>query len=435
MVGFYFSVKLGFMTYTKTVLKNGLRIITVPMKDNQTVTVMTLVETGSNYETKDVNGISHFLEHMCFKGTTKRPTAAHINNELDSLGSQSNAFTGTEYTGYWAKAHHSKVNNLLDVVSDVYLNSTLPEKEIEKEKGVIIEELNMYQDLPQVKVGEIFGELLYGDQPAGRPIIGTRENIKKMTREDFVKYRQAHYVAKATTVVVAGKIQEKKIISQIEKLFSGISKGKKSGKEKVKESQKAPQAKVFFKETDQTHLVIGFRSFDRYDKRNTELSILSVILGGGMSSRLFQKMREELGICYYVRSGKDSSTTHGSFNISAGVSNTRVSEAITGILDEVKKIVKEAVPKDELRKAKDYMIGNMFLGLESSDSLADFFGFQELMHDKKILTSDDIVSKIEKVAAKDIQKVAQEILKNENLNLAIVGPFKDSSEFLQLLKI
>ena len=146
-------------------------------------------------------------------------------------------------------------------------------------------------------------------------------------------------------------------------------------------------------------------------------------------------MREELGICYYIRSGKDSSTTHGSFNISAGVSNTRVSEAITGILDEVKKIVKEAVPKDELRKAKDYMIGNMFLGLESSDSLADFFGFQELMHDKKILTSDDIVSKIEKVAAKDIQKVAQEILKNENLNLAIVGPFKDSSEFLQLLKI
>lgn len=423
------------MTFTKTTLKNGLRIITVPMKDNETVTVMALVEAGSNYETKDINGISHFLEHMCFKGTEKRPAASVINSELDSLGSQSNAFTGNEYTGYWAKAHYSKVENILDVVSDIYLNSKLSESEIEKEKGVIIEEINMYQDLPRAKVAEIFEELVYGDQPAGRPIIGPRENIKKMTREDFVKYREAHYVAKATTVVVAGKINEKKIIKSIEELFKNAPKGKKGSIAKVVESQKAPQAKVFFKETDQTHLILGFRAYNRYDKRNTILGLLSTVLGGGMSSRLFQKIREELGICYYVRSGKDALTTHGNFSISAGVSNSRVKEAISGILEEVRKIAQEPVPAQELRKAKDYIVGNMFLGLESSDSLADFYGFQELLHDKKILTPDDIVAKIEKVTAKEIQKVAQEILRNEGLNLAIVGPFKDEKEFLPLLKI
>lgn len=423
------------MNFTKTTLKNGLRIITVPMKDNATVTVMVLVEAGSNYESKEKNGISHFLEHVCFKGTEKRVSSSSINYELDSIGSQSNAFTSSEFTGYWAKAHYSKTDQILDIVSDIYLNPTMPADEIEKEKGVIIEEINMYEDLPQRKVGEIFESLLYGDQPAGRAIIGPRENIKKMTREDFVEYRKAHYVAKATTVVVSGKINEKKIIKDIEKLFSDISKGKKGKIGKVLESQKAPQVKIFFKETDQTHLIIGFRAFDRYDKRNPALSLLSTVLGGGMSSRLFQKMREDLGICYYVRSGKNTYTTHGSFAISAGVANLRVKEAIGGILEEVRRISNESIPEQELRKAKDYKIGNMFLGLESSDSLADFYGFQELMHDKKILTPEDMVLKVEKVTSKDIQKVAKEILKNEGLNLAIVGPFKEEGEFKALLKV
>ena len=423
------------MSFTKTTLKNGLRIITVPMKDNSTVTVMSLVEAGSNYEDKDKNGISHFLEHMCFKGTEKRASSSVINIELDSLGSQSNAFTGNEYTGYWAKAHYSKTEKLLDIVSDIYLNSKFPGEEIEKEKGVIIEEINMYEDLPRAKVEQVFETLLYGDQPAGRAIIGPKENIQKMTREDFVKYHKDHYVAKATTVVVAGKINEKKVIEQIKKLFENISNGKNGKIAKVLEEQKKPQAKIFFKETDQTHMIIGFRAFDRYDKRNTALSLLSTILGGGMSSRLFQKMREELGICYYVRSGKSMYTTHGNFSISAGVSNSRIKEAIKGILDEVKRLVEEPISEIELRKGKDYLIGTMFLGLESSDSLADFYGFQELLHDKKIKTPEDLVIKIEKITSKEIQKVAQEILKNEGLNLAMVGPFKNAGEFSPLLRL
>lgn len=423
------------MNFTKTTLKSGLRIITVPMKDNSTVTVMSLVEAGSNYESKDKNGISHFLEHMCFKGTEKRPSASIINTELDSLGSQSNAFTGNEYTGYWAKAHYSKAEKLLDIVSDIYLNSKFPSEELEKEKGVIIEEINMYEDLPRMKVGEIFEELLYGDQPAGRPIIGPKENIKNMTQADFVKYHKDHYVAKATTVVVAGKMNEKKVIEQISKLFEKVPNGKMSKIDKVLEVQKNPQMKIFYKKTDQTHLVIGFRAFDRYEKRNTTLALLSTVLGAGMSSRLFQKMREELGICYYVRSSKSAYRTHGYFSISAGVSNTRVKEAINGILEEVRKISNEIIPENELRKAKDYLIGTMYLGLESSDSLADFYGFQELLHDKKIQTPDDIVLKIEKITAKEIQKLAKEILKNEGLNLAIVGPFNGEAEFLPLLRL
>ena len=423
------------MNYKKTTLKNGLRIITVPMKDNNTTTVMVLVEAGSNYEDKKNNGISHFLEHVCFKGTDKRPTSAVINHELDAIGSQSNAFTGNEYTGYYAKAHHSKTEKLMDIVSDIYLNSTLPEAEIEKEKGVIVEEINMYEDLPQRKVVEVYENLLYDGSSAGLTILGPRENIKNMKREDFLNYRNEHYLSGATTVVVSGKMNEQKVIKQIEKLFSGIKKGKPAVLPKVSFVQKKPQVKLFYKETDQTHLVIGFRAFERGDRRNSTLGLLSTILGGGMSSRLFQKMREELGICYYVRSSKNTYRTHGDFAISAGVSNARVREAVSGIMAEIKKMTVESISEAELRKAKDYSIGNMFLALESSDSLADFFGFQELLHDKKIKTAEDIVKDIEKVSSKDILKLSKEIFKNSSLNLAVVGPYKDEKEFLDILSV
>ncbi len=421
--------------FKKTTLRNGLRIVTVPMKDNDTVTVMVVVEAGSNYENKDINGISHFLEHVCFKGTEKRPSSALINHELDAMGSQSNAFTGNEYTGYYAKAHHSKTENLVDIVSDIYLNSTLPAGEIEKEKGVIIEEINMYEDLPQRKVVDVYENLLYAGTAAGLTILGPRENIQKMKREDFEKYREKHYVSGATTVVVAGKMNEKKVVKQIEKLFAGIRKGKPVSLPKLSFVQKKPQIKIFHKDTDQTHLIVGFRGYPRGDKRNTTLALLSVVLGGGMSSRLFQKMREELGICYYVRSSKNSYRTHGDFSISAGVSNARVREAVEGILGEVKRMIKEKVSDAELRKAKDYSIGNMYLGLESSDSLADFYGFQELLHDKKIRTPEDMVKDIEKVKAADIQKLAKEIFKDETLNFAVVGPYKDEKEFEDILTI
>jgi predicted Zn-dependent peptidase len=422
------------MKYTKTVLPNGLRIITVPMKDNPTVTVMVLVETGSKYENKNNNGLSHFLEHMCFKGTAKRPSTFIIASELDSIGAKSNAFTNTEYTGYYAKAEHRYLPKILDVVSDIYLNPTFPEQELNKEKGVVIEEINMYEDLPHHKVAEAFEKLLYGDQPAGWPIIGNKNNIKKMTRNDLLQYRKDHYVASATVVVVSGSINEKEVIKEVKKTFANIPAGNKKKKIKVKEVQKSPQAKVIHKKTDQTHFILGFRAFDVYDERNWSLMLLSAILGRGMSSRLFIKIREELGLCYYIRSSLNTSTDHGYFAVSAGVGNAKIKEALKAVIGELKKIKSEGVEESELRKAKDFMIGNMALDLESSDDYADFYGFQEVYREP-ILTREGYVKKIEAVTTADILKVAGTVFKKEKMNLSVIGPFKKEGDFLPLMQI
>jgi predicted Zn-dependent peptidase len=420
------------MKHTKTKLKNGLRVITVPMKDNPTVTVLVVVETGSKYETKEKNGISHFLEHMCFKGTERRPSAHAISAELDGLGSQYNAFTSQEYTGYYAKSDAKHFKQIFDVVSDIYLNSTFPEAEMQKEKGVIVEEINMYEDMPHRHVQDLFTKLLYGDQPAGWNIAGTRENVRAMTREDFVEYKAAHYVPKATTVIVSGKVKEKDVQKEVERVFGALKNNKKSDKLAVIEKQTKPAVLVQFKKTDQTHLVLGVRTFDTYDKRSPVLSVLSTILGGGMSSRLFIKLREELGVAYYVRANQDASTDHGFFEISAGVSNDRVEEVLREILQECARLVKEPVSAEELAKAKEYIVGNMKLELESSDAWANFFGGQEVMR-KKIQTPEDIEAKIRKVSIKDIQTLAQEMFVTNKLNLVMIGPYEDSAPFLPLL--
>ena len=420
--------------YKKKVLKNGLRIMAVPIKNAPSVTVMSLIEAGSKYENKKNNGISHFLEHMCFKGTNKRPKAIDISREFDSMGAQNNAFTSQEVTGYWAKAHNKHTDKILDIISDMYLHPTFPTADLETEKGVIVEEINMYEDLPQLRVHEVFDELLYGDQPAGWNVAGTKENVRSFNRDDFVNYRKNHYVSGATTIVVAGDIDENDIFKKVEKYFVEIPAGKKTAKKKVLEKQNIPAVKLRFKETDQTHLVMGVRAFNLYDKKMPALRLLSTVLGGGMSSRLFQKMREELGICYYIRSAANELTDHGNLVISAGVDSSRVEEGINGILEEMMKVRDEKVPASELRKAKDFLIGNMYLGLESSDSLARFYGFQEILHEK-IKTPKDIEKEIEKITATDVQKVTKEIITNSKLNLAIVGKYKDEERFKKILKV
>lgn len=409
-----------------------MRIITVPMKENPTTTVLVLVETGSKYENKENNGISHFLEHMCFKGTTKRPTAFDITRELDTIGAQYNAFTSQEYTGYYAKSDYKNLDLILDVVSDLYLNPIFPEKEIEKEKGVIVEEINMYLDSPKSIVGEEFNKLLYGDHPAGWSVAGTKEIVQKMERTNFIDYRNKHYVSSATTVIVAGKINEKDIVKKVTKSFKDIGVWKKEGKEKVLENQKIPQVLVHYKDTDQTHIVLGVRSFNIYNKYNTIIKVMNSVLSGGMSARLFQKMRDEMGICYYIRSSNVKSTDHGSFEISAGVDSKRVKEAVTAILEELNKLKTSLVKSDELNKAKQHLIGNLHLGLESSDSLAEFYGSQEVMR-KDIKKPEDMVKEIKAVTAEEIKFVAERIFKNEGLNLAIVGKFNDDKEFLDVL--
>jgi len=413
--------------------KNGLRVVTIPMKDNPTVTVLVLVGTGSSYEKKEINGISHFLEHMCFKGTIKRPNAQIISHELDSLGCQYNAFTSHEYTGYYAKGDSKNFKQIFDVVSDIYLNSTFPEAEMQKEKGVIIEEINMYEDMPASHVQDLFDDVLYGDQPAGWSVLGTKENITNMVRDNFVNYKESHYVSGNTLIVVSGNITTFDVRKEVNKYFKDIKSTNKVKKIKTKEIQSKPNILVKYKETDQTHFVIGLRSFSLFDKRNTILSLLSGILGAGMSSRLFMKLREEMGVAYYVRAYNDPSSDHGAFQISAGVNNLRTTEVIKTILAECNKLIIEKVSDKELNKVKSFIIGNMKMSLESTDDIANFYGGQELMKNE-IKSLEEKIKEIQKIRSSDIQKMAKLIFKNKSLNLAIIGPYKEKKQFEDILK-
>lgn len=422
------------MKITKKTFPNGLRLIMVPMKESPTVTALVMVETGSKYETKNENGLSHFLEHMCFKGTEKRPRSIDISHELDALGADNNAFTSYEYTGYYAKAHPKHVEKILDVVADLYLNPQFPSAELEKEKGVILEEMNMYEDLPQRKVQEIFTELLYGDQPAGWTILGRKEVIKNARPKDFINYRKKHYTAQATAVVIAGDFNPADITRKAAALFKTIPTTPKSSKKKVIERQSKPQIKIQFKKTDQAHLVLGFRTFPVSDPRSAVLHVLSAVLGSGMSSRLFQKIREELGVAYYVRSSVDELTDHGFFTISTGIDTKRVDEVVKEILNLCKDLKVNKVPDIELQKSKESLLGSFAMGLESSDAVATFVADQEILR-RKIEVPAEIEKKIRKVTADDILKLANQIFTDKNLNLAIVGNIKSGDKLQRILKI
>lgn len=421
------------MKFKKKVLPNGLRMLAVPMADNPTVTVLVLVEAGSKYETKAKNGVSHFLEHMCFKGTANRPNTSELSKELDTLGCESNAFTGQEFTGYYAKGKASDFPKLIDIISDLYLNPLLKEDEIEKEKGVIVDEINMYDDMPMQKVHEVWMNLLYGDQPAGWPLAGPRELVRSMTRKDFVDYRKAHYVASATTVIVSGNIDASASFKEIAKKFKGISEGKKGGKKKTRDVQSAPQVALKHKDTDQTHFVIGVRSFPMYDERSPVLAVLGGVLGSGMSSRLFRKIRDEMGVGYYVNAGNRASTDVGYFAVSAGVANDRLEEVLRVVMDEFNSLKTDLIPDDEIAKVKEHIIGMMYLGLESSDDLAEYYGMQEVTR-REIRTPKERERLIRAVTAEDVRNVARKIFVEKNLNLAIVGPAKDEIALKEILR-
>jgi len=420
--------------FKKTTLKNGLRIITIPKKNTQSLTVLVLVGTGSKYERKETNGISHFLEHMYFKGTKKRPSATAIAETLDKVGGIYNAFTSEEYTGYFAKVAAQHFELALGWVSDIFLNSLLPEKEIEKEKGVIIEEINMIYDNPMSYVQTLWPKLLYGDQPAGWDVAGTKETVSKMTREKLIDYTEKQYVASNTIVSIAGNFNEPLAIKKVKEFFSKIKTTKPIKKPRVIEQQQKPNLLLHFRETDQTHLCLGVRAFDLFHPKRYVQDLLSVILGGMMSSRLFEKIRAELGIAYYINTNSEANPDTGFLFTQTGIDNKNVEKGILTILKEYKKISQERVPVSELKKAKDYLKGKTTLLLESSDAQASFYTGQELL-EKKILTPEEIFKKIDQVSQDDILKVAKDIFQPQKLNLALIGPFKDKKTFEKLLKI
>ncbi len=413
--------------FKKSALKNGLRILTVPMKNANSVTVLLLVGTGSKYETKDINGISHFLEHMFFKGTQKRPNTLAISETLDKIGGQYNAFTSKEVTGFWAKVDKKHTDVALDWISDIFLNSKFDAEELEREKGVVTEELNMYLDTPTSYVSELFEELLYGDTPAGWRIVGEKETIAAYNREKLMDYFQSHYSNDNTVLCVAGDIDQADIEKKLAEYFADIQIRKAAEKLPVKESQSKPGIFLHYKKTDQTHFCLGVRAYDMYDKRRFALQLISVVLGGNMSSRLFISVRERNGLGYYIHTSVDSATDTGYLVTQSGIKNDSLEKAIGLVLKEYKDIRDNGVSPDELQKAKDFVRGSASLSLDSSDALASFYTTQEVMR-QEVMTPEQKLEMIDNVTADDIKKVAKDIFVNAKLNLSVIGPFEEKEK-------
>jgi predicted Zn-dependent peptidase len=421
------------MQYKKTTLKNGLRIITVPMTGTQTATVIVMTGVGSRYETESEAGLSHFIEHMMFKGTQKRPTTLVIAEELDAIGGEYNAFTSKDTTAYYAKVDAQHIETAMDVIADMYLHSKIEEEEIKKEKGAIIQELKMYQDMPARRIGDVFESLLYRNSHLGREIIGYKKTVEKFRRQDFVDYMEKFYVANNTVICVAGKFQEKTILKKLEGYFSQMKKGKKREMEKIVETQNTPAVKIEHKKTDQTHLALGNRAYKANHKNRFALSLLSIILGGNMSSRLFIEVRERRGLAYRIKSNTETYDDCGYFVTQAGVDHGKLEMAVGVILEEYRKIATQKIEERELQKAKDFLKGSAVMHLESSDEVAMFF-IEQTLSKKKIMTLEELFAKIDRVTTNDILRVAQEVLREETLNLAVIGPHKNEAKLKVLLK-
>jgi len=423
------------MKHIRKVLPNGLRLITIPMPSFESATAMVMVGAGSRYETPKNIGISHFLEHMAFKGTIKRPSAMDIAGLIDGVGGEFNAFTSKEITGFYVKAAASNVDLCLDVLSDMLQHSKFDQTEIDKEKGVILEEKNLYEDTPSRHIGDLYEILLYGDTPLGREIVGTKEVINSINRQDFLNYLQSLYSASNLTVVVAGGIQTAEMEKKIEEYFGKMTSFDTIGYYKQVENQIKPALFVQKKTTEQVHIGLGFRTVSIDNEEKHALSVLSAILGGGMSSRLFSEVREKRGLAYYVRTGSEHYLDVGNLVSTAGLDPKRVEEGIEVIVSEYAKISgsKSGITTAELNKAKEYLKGHFVLELEDSRSVAGFFAQAEIL-ERQIETPEEIIAKIDKITIDDVQAVAQKYFKEEQLNLAIIGNFDDRQRFEKLLK-
>ena len=420
------------MQYEKHVLPNGLRVILAPMKEAETVTVLITTATGSRYETKKEGGLSHFLEHMFFKGTKRRPTALSISEELDGVGGEYNAFTSKDRTAYYAKVDRKHVEMALDIVSDIFLNSTLPAEEIDRERGPILQELNMYEDTPVRHVGDVFEVLLYGDHPLGRDIIGTRDNIKGFKRAEFLRYLNRAYVASNVVVGMAGNFDVVWAKSMIERSFADMRTGENPERKGIVEKQKTPAVLLQTKKTDQTHFILGVRSFDFFHEDRHVLAVLSTILGGGMSSRLFMAVRERRGLAYSVHTGTDAYHDAGYLSTQCGVEHENLEKTIAVILEEYKRIATELVPEKELLKAKEHIKGSMAMHLESSDDIVGYLVDQEVLKGEIVLPKDRY-EKIDAVTSEDVRRVAEMIFRPERLNLAVIGPQKSAKKLEKML--
>lgn len=422
------------MKFTKKVLANGLTIIEAPSTDAESVVVDFFVKTGSRSESAKESGISHFLEHFLFKGTKKYPTALAISTLIDSIGGEMNANTGKEHTQFYIKAASQHLELIFEVLTDMIQNPLFDEAELEREKGVIVEEINMYKDTPMYEIENILEQQMWPHEALGRDIAGTKETVTKFTREMFLDYIDRHYQMPNMILGVSGKYNQSQLNKLIEKYWKKIPKKKYHSWEKAKDEQKSLRIKVQHKETEQAHLALGFKGLKYGDKRNSAQSVLSAILGGGMSSRLFIEVRERRGLGYYVRASGSNYQDTGVFNIGAGVQVIKIEEAIKVIMDELDKIKRYPVSEEELTKAKEFLKGKTILALEDNQIRLDWFLDRAAFY-PKITTPKEAFEKIDKVTSKDVQSLAKELFRKEKMSLAVIGPYKDDKRFKNLLTI
>ncbi len=413
-------------------LENGLKVITTPIKGTKSVTVLCLVGAGSRYETKDINGISHFLEHLFFKGAERYKNAAEVSSAIDSVGGDFNAFTGKEYAGYYVKLASHQKEVAFNVIGDMMLNATLIQEEIDKERGVILEEYNMYQDTPMYQVGWDFERLLFGDQPMGWDQIGTKDTIKGITRDQIVDYKHALYTPDNAVISIAGNITEEEAVELAKKYFSFTDGNHTIHPAPYKKMDTGKKVILQEKKTEQAHLIIGTEGVPARDKDEFTEKILSVILGGNMSSRMFLNVREAKGLSYYIRTTTDDYNDIGAISTSAGVDLSRVDLAIEAILEEYRKITEEKVGDQELNKAKEFMKGKIILRLEDSEEYAHLMGKQALLY-PEIDSVDNILKKIDAVTADDVLRLSQQLLQEDKFRMALIGPYDDEEHFADLL--
>ncbi|MCR4276931.1 MAG: insulinase family protein [Candidatus Roizmanbacteria bacterium] len=437
-------------------LKNGLQVIFVDTKTFPTLTTLLLVGAGSRYENENNNGIAHFLEHMFYKGSKKYPNPKIISQIIEGMGGHWNAFTSKDYTGYYIKAATDHFPEIIDILSDILLNSLFNKSEIEKEKGVIVEEINMYEDTPQRRIGEIFEGLIYKDSSLGFDIAGSKETVTSFDRKTFLSYMNSLYHPNNAVLVVAGGLSArqpkffdgkqqtaKNLLSSpfntyleiIEDKFGNWKSGEKSTFEKINQSQTRPQILVHHKKTEQAHFCLGFPTFGINDKRRRILNVLITILGVGASSKLFQEVREKKGLCYYISTGAEYYFETGSIVTQAGIAKDveKVKIAVAATLTEHENMVKGNFFEEDIIRAKEMLKGRLLLSMEDSFNIAHFFGNKKLL-ENKLETPEEIITKIMSVTKSEIVDLAKEIFIPKNLNFALIGPF-ETKDFENILNI
>lgn len=419
--------------YKLNTLPSGLRLLTVPLENAQTVTTLLLVDVGSRAEKERMIGAAHFLEHMIFKGTEKRNARA-INLDLDRLGASYNAFTGKEYTGYWIKTTEENLPTALEILSDLTLHSTLPAEEIAKERTAIVEEINMHEDWAASHLVTLLEELLFKNGSLSHDIAGSRQSVLGLQRKDLAQFRRTHYGVENMVLAVAGNFKAAPLHTQLKKLFREMPKVKnKTYAEKIASSEK-PHIKLKFRSSSQTNLALGFKTFPFGHPQESALKVLSVILGGNASSRLYDIVREQNGLAYEIYAFTESFKDTGYLGIQGGFGNAQATRALELILQELRKIKTEGVTREELENAKKYLRGKITLAVETSDDWANFLGLQALRK-QKILTPLEKIDKINQVEKPQVDNLLQELFQPDNAHLALIGPFKEAKSFAKILKL